>query len=297
MPLGKLSTTAVIKQMFNWFTDEETMNSRVSEIFETYDTDGFVAPLDILTEEEAQELRDDFERAEQALKDDPDRLKLLYSYPDRLLPSFDALIRHPKLIEAASAVLGPDLMVWSGALFVKEAHSPKIVSWHQDLTYWGLDDAEEVTCWVAISEASEKSGCMTFVPGSHKSRIVPHVDTFSENNLLSRGQEIAVEVNECDAVAAALRAGQASMHHGHLFHASGPNETGDRRIGAALRFIKPSMKQENGAKTLVALVAGRDNYGHFEIANAPRGFLHEDDFSICQQDADRKREILFDGVG
>ena len=59
---------------------------------------------------------------------------------------------------------------------------------------------------------------MKFVPGSHKSRIVPHVDTFSENNLLSRGQEIAVDVNEQDAVAVELRAGQASMHHGHLFH-------------------------------------------------------------------------------
>ncbi len=272
------------------------MDKRTRDIAKTYERDGFVAPLDILTVSEVQALRNDFEEAERILRGDPDKLKLLYSYPDRLIPSFDALLRHPKLIEAASTVLGPDLMVWSGALFVKEARSSKIVSWHQDLTYWGLDDAEEVTCWVAISEASEQSGCMKFVPGSHKSRIVPHVDTFSENNLLSRGQEIAVDVNEKDAVAAELRAGQASMHHGHLFHASGPNNTDDRRIGAALRFIKPSMKQQNGVKTLVALVAGRDDFGHFLLASSPQGFLHENDFVLCQRDADRKKQILFAGV-
>ncbi|WP_237217288.1 phytanoyl-CoA dioxygenase family protein [Ruegeria lacuscaerulensis] len=272
------------------------MRNETLDIRGDYEKNGYVSPLDILTPSEAQRLRDDFERAEDAVSGDSQRLKLLYSYPDRLIPSFDALLRHPNVIAAVSPVLGPDLMVWSGALFVKEARSPKIVSWHQDLTYWGLDDAQEVTCWVALSEASEQSGCMRFVPGSHQNRIVPHVDTFDENNLLSRGQEIAVNVDDADTVAAALHAGQASIHHGHLFHASGPNQTDDRRIGAALRFIKPSMKQKNGARTLVALVSGQDEFGHFEIAAAPRGFLHEDDFALCQQDADRKKEILFEGV-
>jgi len=272
------------------------MTQAATDMAATYAEDGFVVPIDILTTEEARALRDDFEAAEAELADDPAKLKLLTSYPDRLLPSFDTLVRHPKLVAAASAVLGPNLMVWSGALFIKEARSPKIVSWHQDLTYWGLDDAEEATCWVAISEASVESGCMKFVPGSHKKRIVPHVDTFSEDNLLSRGQEIAVDVSEEDAVPAALKAGQASMHHGHLFHASGPNITDDRRIGTAIRYIKPAMKQENGAKSLVALVAGQDDYGHFEVADAPKGRLHEDDFEMCRQDAERKQAILFQGV-
>ena len=78
------------------------------------------------------------------------------------------------------------------------------------------------------------------MPGSHKQRIVAHIDTFSENNLLSRGQEISVNVREEDAVHAALKVGQASMHHGHLFHASDPNTTYDRCIGTALRFTKPA---------------------------------------------------------
>jgi len=265
----------------------------MSDLAKQYADDGYIVPIDILSAADAFALREDFEAAEAELANDPEKLKLFYSYPDRLLPSFDALIRHPKMIAAASIALGPNLMVWSGASFVKEANSPKIVSWHQDLTYWGLDDAEETTCWIAISEASVESGCMSFVPGSHKTRIVPHVDTFSDNNLLSRGQEIAVDVSEEDVVPAPLKAGQASMHHGHLFHSSGPNVTGDRRIGAAIRYIKPEMKQENGSKSLVALVAGVDNFGHFQIADSPKGRLHPDDFEMCRADAARKQEILF----
>lgn len=107
-------------------------------------------------------------------------------------------------------------------MFIKEANSPHVVTWHQDLTYWGLDDTEELTLWVALSPSNIASGCMNFVPGSHNRQLVPHVDTFDENNLLSRGQEIAVAVDEADGVPVILGTGQASIHHGHLFHASGP---------------------------------------------------------------------------
>ena len=271
-------------------------SNRAADMSESYARDGFVFPVDVVDVEEARALRADLEAGEAELADDPERLALLRSYPDRLLPAFDALIRNDKAIAAASAVLGPDLMVWSASLFTKEARSPKIVSWHQDLTYWGLDDAEETTCWVALSPATLASGCMKFVPASHKEQIVPHVDTFDANNLLSRGQEIAVEVNEEDGVAVELQPGQASIHHGHLFHASGPNTTNERRIGVAIRFIKPSMKQRSGDRSLVALVSGEDRYGHFTIAEPPQTRLAETDFDLCRRDAEIKRRVLYEGA-
>ena len=264
-----------------------------ADITRTYMQDGFVVPIDVLSQHEARILRTDLEDAEAELANDVEKLALLKAYPDRLLPSFDALTRNETLISAASAVLGPDLLVWSAGLFIKEANSPKIVSWHQDLTYWGLDDIAETTCWVALSKAHETSGCMKFVPGSHKTKIVPHIDTYAEDNLLSRGQEIAVEVNEKDAVVAALDAGQASMHHGLLFHGSGPNTTDDRRIGSAIRYIKPSMKQATGDRQLVSLVRGQDNFGNFKIVDAPRGRLLDEDFELCRQDKALKARLLY----
>ncbi|MDE0782229.1 MAG: phytanoyl-CoA dioxygenase family protein, partial [Planktomarina sp.] len=262
------------------------------QIAHAYAEEGFIAPIDIISKEEALRLREDLENAEQELANKPEKLALLKAYPDRLLPSFDQLIRNKNLISAAAAVLGPDLMVWSAGLFIKEQSSSKIVSWHQDLTYWGLDDVSETTCWVALSNAHENSGCMKFVPGSHKNKIVPHNDTYSDDNLLSRGQEIAVNVNEDEAVLAALDAGQASMHHGLLFHSSGPNISNDRRIGSAIRYIKPSMKQHSGDKPLVALVNGKDHFSNFKIASAPKGRLSEDDFELCRKDKALRQKIL-----
>ncbi|MCV3269835.1 phytanoyl-CoA dioxygenase family protein [Roseobacter sinensis] len=263
-----------------------------ASIAETYERDGFALPIDVLTEGDARALRDDLEAAEAELADDAERLGLLRTYPDRLLPSFDALIRHRGILRAVTSILGPDLLVYSAALFIKPARSDKIVSWHQDLTYWGLDDAEEVTCWVALSPATRESGCMRFVPGSHKTRIVPHVDTYADDNLLSRGQEIAVAVDEADAVLCELQPGQASLHHGHLFHASGPNTTEDRRIGVAIRYIRPSMKQDSGDRPLVALASGVDRFRHFSIAASPQGRLLERDIKICRQEAALRRKLF-----
>lgn len=262
-------------------------------ITEKYAEDGFIAPISVMTAKETLNLRLDFENAEAELAGDTEKQALLKSYPNRLLPSFDALTRHPKLINAASKVLGPDLMVWSAALFIKEKNSTKIVSWHQDLTYWGLDDIQETTCWFALSDASEEAGCMKFVPGTHKSKIVEHIDTFAENNLLTRGQEIAVNVDESKAVVAALTAGEASMHHGLLFHSSGPNRTNDRRIGSAIRYIKPSMKQNNGELSLVTLVSGHDEFKNFKVVAPPKGRLLETEFELCRLDNNLKQKLLF----
>jgi len=272
------------------------MTSATATFAETYERDGFVFPVDVLGETEAQEIRADLEAGERELADRPNELSMLLSYPDRLLPSFDKLIRNPRLIEAASQILGPDLMVWSSGLFIKEANTTSYVTWHQDLTYWGLDDAEEMTAWFALSPANVASGCMRFVPGSQKKQLVPHVDSFADGNLLSRGQEVAVDVDDSEAVDVILKPGQTSLHHGHLFHASGPNTTDDRRIGAAIRYIKPSMKQRSGDKSVVAHVAGEDRFGNFTVAEPPKARLQESNFALCRTDMEIKSRVLYEGA-
>lgn len=273
------------------------MNPSPAQIAADYDRDGFVFPLDILSAAEAQELRDDLEAAEAAYANDRKKLALVRGFPARLLPSFDRLVRHPRMVAAATAVLGPDVMVWGSGHFIKEANTPSFVSWHQDLTYWGLDQALETTLWVALSPATTESGCMRFIPGSHKQAIVPHADSFAADNLLSRGQELQVDVDESAAVDAELQPGQASLHHGHLFHASGPNRTGDRRIGAAIRYIAASMQAQSGPETEVSLVAGEDRYGHFRVVPPPAEPLADADFAAVATDAARRESVLYAGAG
>jgi hypothetical protein len=267
-----------------------------STIAADYERDGYYFPYGVTGEAEAAALLADLEAAETEVAGDRGRLSLLRSYPAQLLPSFAGLIRHPRLIEAASQIIGPDLLVWSCGFFIKEAGSRSFVSWHQDLNYWGLDGEREVTAWYALTPATVENGCMRFVPGSHRRKDVPHVDRFAPDNLLTRGQEIAVEVEEASAVNVLLRAGEASFHHGHMFHASGPNGTSSRRLGVAIRYIAPSMKQVSGERLLVSHVSGKDEYGHFEHMPAPAGRLRAEDWDRARRNADMKRGILYQGV-
>lgn len=263
-----------------------------SELSKIYFQKGFIFPVNAVSKAEAKELRKDYEEAEKELQGDTERLALLKAYPNRLLPSFDALTRNKHLVRAAKELLGDNILVWSAALFIKEPQSTQIVSWHQDLTYWQLNDIKEVTCWFAVSSASKKAGCMKFIPGSHTNRLVPHNDTYDSNNLLSRGQEISVEVDEKLAIHAELDEGQASFHHGLLFHSSGPNLTNDRRIGSAIRYISASMKQNTGDRPLVTKVIGDEDFGNFNILPPPKGRLLEEEFKLCHQDNELKKRLL-----
>ena len=86
---------------------------------------------------------------------------------------------------------------------------------------------------------------MRMVPGSHDAQL-EHRDTFAPNNLLSRGREIAVEVDEARGVDIPLRAGEMSLHHVRMVHGSPANRSDDRRIGFAIRYIPTYVRQIAG---------------------------------------------------
>ena len=56
------------------------------------------------------------------------------------------------------------------------------------------------------------------------------------------------------------------------------------------------MRQLTGDRSLVTLVNGTDNYDHFYIVDKPNGRLNNKDFEVCDQDAQIKRRVLYEGV-
>jgi chlorinating enzyme len=207
----------------------------------------------------------------------------------------DEMIRHPRILDAVEDVLGPDILCWNTSFFIKEPHDPGFVSWHQDATYWGLSDSDVATAWIAMSPANKVSGCMKFVSGTHKQQV-QHDDTFDPNNLLTRGQEIAVQVDENKAVFAELKPGQASLHHVLLFHGSEPNQSDDRRIGLAVRYIPTRLKQAVGQKDWATLVRGKDNYGHFEQAYVPKRDLEPEALAFHKMVSEEQVKVLYRGT-
>lgn len=272
------------------------MNAGAASLAAVFERDGFVFPIDAMTGAEASAYRAELEAAEPRFSNDPRLSYVLHGYCHHVLPFVDEMMRRPSILDPVSAVLGNDLLVWGCTLFIKEPRTPDYVTWHQDLTYWGLDSTEEVTAWVALSPATRESGCMRFVAGSHLRKIVEHRDTFSAKNMLSRGQEIAVEVDESEAVDVLLGPGQMSLHHGRTFHASHANRSNDRRIGMAFRYIAPSMQQTGGRRTVAVLVQGEDRYGHFELAPPPSGTLAPADMALLERAEALQHAILYEGA-
>ncbi|MGH2604186.1 MAG: phytanoyl-CoA dioxygenase family protein, partial [Dehalococcoidia bacterium] len=165
------------------------------------------------------------------------------------------------------------------------------------ITYWGLDQqGDVVTAWLALSPSTPESGCMRVVPGTHLREVVAHADTFGAHNMLSRGQEIAVEVDEDHAVDVVLQPGEMSLHHVKLVHGSNPNRSDDRRIGFAVRYLPTHVRQVIGEKDSAMLVRGVDSYHHFEPEIPPAADL--DPAAIAQHTAvcERQAQILFRGT-
>src|SRR4029078_3257632 len=114
-----------------------------------------------------------------------------------------------------------------------------------------------------------ESGCVRVIPGTHMVDQVAHVETRAAKNMLTRGQEIAVEVDERQAVAMQLRPGEMSLHHIRTFHSSEPNRSKDRRIGFAIRYIPTRIRQTQMAGDSATLVRGVDRFGHFTLEQTP----------------------------
>lgn len=271
------------------------MTSANGDIAAGFERDGFVFPIDVMSEEEAAGYRRHLEDFETRYGDDKTRRRCLRRYPNLVLPFVDELIRRPEITDAAAEILGPDLLALDCPFFIKEANSTSFVSWHQDLHYWGLEGEEEVTAWIALSPSTPESGCMRFVAGSHN-RKVDHRDTHHEDNLLTRGQEVAVDVDESEATDVVLKPGQMSMHHGRVFHASNPNTTGDRRIGLAVRIIPTSMKQAPGGNMAAILLRGEDRHGNFRLCRRPSGLVTDSDLAYWEEIAGARNSVMMDGA-
>ncbi len=259
-----------------------------------YREDGYFCPIRVLTAEAAADYRARLEAAEAAAGGS---LPGPYKHKPHLVYGFaQALIREPRILDAIEAVIGPDILCWETVFFTKEPHTQDFISWHQDITYWGLEaEGDVVTAWVALSPSTPESGCMRVVPGTHRREVVAHADTFGEGNMLSRGQEIAVEVDEAHAVDLVLQPGQMSLHHVKIFHGSHENRADDRRIGFAIRYLPPHVHQQVGTDS-ATLVRGEDRFGHFEPEPAPAHDLAPEAIAYHQRVRDRRMAILMRGA-
>ncbi len=264
------------------------------EALRHYRDQGYYAPIRAVPAEVAARFRvklEVFEAANPGLRG-PLRNKshLVFTWADDL-------IRAPGILDAVESVIGRNILCWGSSFFIKDARDPGYVSWHQDSTYWGLEPPDIVTAWVALSDSVAENGAMRVIPGTQKLDQVRHRDTFATHNLLSRGQEIAVEVDERQAVALELQPGEMSLHHVRLIHGSEPNPSGRRRIGFAIRYLPTHVRQVAGTRDSATLVREVDEYHHFAPERRPDADLSEASLAFHAQVMGETNKVLMREAG
>ena len=265
-----------------------------SEQVAQFHRDGYVAPVRAVPEEQALDMRRRLEAFE-AERGGP--LKGSVRFKSHLLFKWlNDLIRTPAILDAVEDLIGPDILVWSTDWWIKEAHSPSFVSWHQDSQYWGLDTSKLVTVWVALSPSTTESGCMQVLPGSQTGPDLAHRETFHEHNLLTRGQEIAEDIDTSRVVNLELQPGEASIFAFRIAHASPPNTSDDRRIGMAIRYIPPDARQTLAERDVASLVRGTDTSGHFEHEPVPAVDFDPVAVEFHARAEEARRQILYHGT-
>jgi hypothetical protein len=256
---------------------------------ESYWDKGLLFPKRVISESEAASYLEELESYE---TENGGPVNGKWRYKSHLVfPWINHLMRQTQVLGLAKALLGGDLMVWTTHIYPKEAGDGRFISWHQDSAHWGLDSNRVLTIWVALTEVSAENGCMRMLPGSHKYGMVPHHDTWDQNNILTRGQTITQKIIEKNAIEVELKAGEASLHHVDMFHASNPNISTGRRVGVAIRFITPDARQTRIDEDYATLVCGVDRFGHFEWEEVPETTMSSEAVAFHERVAELQGKI------
>lgn len=264
------------------------------EQIEQFDTEGYVTPVRIMDAAEAGTLRAKLEATEAArggklAPTERSKAHMLFKW-------LDDLIRDPRVLDPIEQLIGPNILCWNTLFWIKEAQSPSFVSWHQDTKYWGLSSEKVITAWLALSPASLDAGCMRVMPRTHIGDVLPHDDQYHQDNLLTRGQQITEGVDDAEAIYMPLQVGEMSLHNYRLAHASGPNNTDDRRIGVSMHFMPTETGQIVGNWDSAALVRGEDTFGNFTHTPIPAADFDEEAVEFHAKAAQAINEIVYTGA-
>lgn len=239
----------------------------MNDLAKRFAEDGYAFPLTVLSPSEAAEAAAQyplFQAKARAVLGAEQRFKA-----HLLVGWLDALVHDDRLLDPVSAILGPDLLLWSSDFFVKEARDPGFVSFHQDTTYAGLEPFDGiVNCWLALTPSRRANGCLKVVPKSHELGQLAHVNTHAADNMLFFGQTAELDIDPAQVVDLELDPGQMSLHHMAIVHGSQPNASDTPRMGVVLRFMAPWVRQTKGPDS-ATLVRGSDRFGHFEHEPRP----------------------------
>jgi ectoine hydroxylase-related dioxygenase (phytanoyl-CoA dioxygenase family) len=111
--------------------------------------------------------------------------------------------------------------------------------WHQDEAF-RLDyppGYDEISIWMPLQPVDTTSGCMEFIPGSHRQPILRHASPSNDPRI--HALACVGNFDETKAVPCPLPAGGCTIHHARTLHHTGANTSPNPRRAYILGFALP----------------------------------------------------------
>ncbi len=136
--------------------------------------------------------------------------------------------RLQRIVEGSTALIGEPVYHYHSKLVRKPRVGSGTLVWHQDYGGWYQDGCirpDMLTCVIALTDATQDSGCLRLLKGSHKlGRLdrIPGEHTYANIN----SERLARILERFEEVPMVMRRGDGLFFHGNLVHSSGPNTAG-----------------------------------------------------------------------
>lgn len=214
------------------------------EQIESYRKNGFVQLPEVITGNELKRMRDAVSAAVEAeMRGDRRSFHEKSSYEQIFIQKINVWERHPELAEfslsrrfgnIAARLSGYRMRIFTDHALFKEARTGAKTPWHQDSHYWPHQQkGQQLSLWLALSDATTQSGCMSFLPGTQVHHDIPPVDLQNPNvSKFFRAPEPRTR-----AVCCPLKAGSCTFHNGLTFHYAGPNRSDEMRKAFAIIYM------------------------------------------------------------
>jgi hypothetical protein len=161
-------------------------------------------------------------------------------------PAVFGLIRNPGVLDVVEAVIGPEIA--SSPVQQMRIKPPLAqlaadniahsgvgnTTWHQDTVAVlpEADDTDQVTVWMAVTDADEENGCLVSIPGSHREGAHRHVP----GNIPREPTVPADIIRGRRGRALPVGRGGLVIFHKHNIHCSRPNRSNRLRWSLDLRY-------------------------------------------------------------
>ena len=160
------------------------------------------------------------------------RRYLCIHYPHKLSSAAMAALTHPRIVEALTRLIGPNVKAMQSMLFIKSEGKPG-QAWHQDEHYIPTRDRSLTAAWIALDDATIENGCLWVLPGSHRRGVLYPSREQDDPRFDCSDEAFGYPDDESSAIPVEVSAGTVLLFDGYLLHRSLQN-SGKRGYRRAL---------------------------------------------------------------